>query len=196
TAYWHYALSTAITWRRRLNRPVPTHWRIVLANLSPPPQVGGLYAVYEGLKETWWSDYSLTDDPRSLIMLQGILPDTPAVDPVVAKKTADKISEIWPDEDIRGWGRPVLAINSARIGEPERAIRHLTAYEYWKFDDAGFAIRGGDGGTPPPFMPGNAGFLYAVAYMAGGWAGCEGDAPGFPGDGTWVVKHEGLMKAL
>jgi hypothetical protein len=25
----------------------------------------------------------------------------------------------------------------------------------------GFAVRGGDGGTPPPFMPGNAGFLYA-----------------------------------
>jgi len=25
----------------------------------------------------------------------------------------------------------------------------------------GFAIRGGDGNTPPPFMPGNAGFLLA-----------------------------------
>jgi hypothetical protein len=27
--------------------------------------------------------------------------------------------------------------------------------------DAGFAIRGGDGNTPPPFMPGNAGLLLA-----------------------------------
>lgn len=70
-------------------------------------------------------------------MLQGILPDTPAVDPKIALKTADKVSEVWTDDKIRGWGRPVLAINSARIGNPERAIYHLTAYEYWKFDDAG-----------------------------------------------------------
>ncbi|KAL3462762.1 Six-hairpin glycosidase-like protein [Aspergillus heterothallicus] len=196
TAYWHYALTTAITWRKRLHRAVPKPWLTISAKLSPPPQTGGLYAVYADLNETWWSDPSLTDDPRSLIMMQGILPDTDAVDPTVAKRTADKVAEIWGDEQIRGWGRPVLAINSARVGERERAVGHLTAYEYWRFDDAGFAIRGGDGGTPPPFMPGNAGFLYAVAYMAAGWAGSEGHAPGFPNDGSWVVKHEGLMKAL
>ncbi|KAL2808899.1 Six-hairpin glycosidase-like protein [Aspergillus granulosus] len=196
TAYWHYALSTAITWKMRLRHPIPPLWLTVSQNLSPLPQVSGLYAVYAGLNESWWSDRSLTDDPRSLIMLQGILPDTPAVNPNVAKKTGDKIWEIWADEDIRGWGRPVLAINSARVGEPDRAIRHLTAFEWWRFDDAGFAIRGGDGGTPPPFMPGNAGFLYAVAYMAAGWAGSEGHAPGFPRDGSWVIRHEGLMKAL
>lgn len=78
-------------------------------------------------------------------MLQGILPDTPAVDSKVALKTADKIWEVWTDDKIRGWGRPVLAINSARIGNPERAIYHLTAYDFWIFDDAGFAVRGGDG---------------------------------------------------
>lgn len=151
-------------------------------NLAPPPRVDGLYAVYEGLNSSWWDNSKLNGDPRSLIMLQGILPDTPAVDPDVALKTADKIWEVWGDTKIRGWGRPVLAINSARIGNPERAIYHLTAYDYWIFDDAGFAVRGGDGkfglskmfmftllitrigGTPPPFMPGNAGFLYAGKY--------------------------------
>lgn len=70
-------------------------------------------------------------------MLQGILPDTPAVDPDIALKTADKVWDIWGDSSIFGWGRPVLAINSARIGNPERAIHHLTAYDYWIFDDAG-----------------------------------------------------------
>lgn len=44
-------------------------------------------------------------------------------------------------------------------------------------------------------MPGNAGFLYAVAYMVKGWKGSK-DTPGFPDDGTWVVKHEGLLPAL
>ncbi|KAI1374880.1 Six-hairpin glycosidase-like protein [Hypoxylon crocopeplum] len=195
-AYWRYGIDVAREWKRRLGQHVPEKWTTVAENLAPPPQVDGLYAVYEGLNSSWWEDSKLNGDPRSLIMLQGILPDTPAVDPDVALKTADKIWEVWTDDKIRGWGRPVLAINSARIGNPERAIYHLTAYDYWTFDDAGFAVRGGDGGTPPPFMPGNAGFLYAVAYMVAGWNGSKGDAPGFPNDGSWTVKHEGLLKAL
>ncbi|KAI1403447.1 Six-hairpin glycosidase-like protein [Hypoxylon fuscum] len=195
-AYWRYGLDVAREWKRRLGQSIPEKWTTVAENLAPPPQVDGLYSVYEGLDSSWWENSKLNGDPRSLIMLQGILPDTPAVDSKVALKTADKIWEVWTDDKIRGWGRPVLAINSARIGNPERAIYHLTAYDFWIFDDAGFAVRGGDGGTPPPFMPGNAGFLYAVAYMVAGWNGSEGDAPGFPKDGTWTVKHEGLLKAL
>ncbi|RDW86081.1 uncharacterized protein DSM5745_02723 [Aspergillus mulundensis] len=194
-AYWRYALDTAISFKEALGHPIPQPWSTVATHLSPPPIVSDLYAVYSGLNSSWWSDYSLTDDPRSLIMLQGILPDTPAVDEIIAKKTADKVDEVWRDEDIRGWGRVVLAINSARIGERERAVRHLTS-ERWVFDDAGFAVRGGDGGTPPPFMPGNAGYLLAIAYMAAGWEGSEGHAPGFPDDGSWIVRHEGLLKAL
>ncbi|KAI2779259.1 Six-hairpin glycosidase-like protein [Daldinia loculata] len=195
-AYWRYGLDVAREWKRRLGKRIPEKWTTVAENLAHPPQAGGLYAVYEGLNSSWWENPKLNGDPRSLIMLQGILPDTPAVDPSVALKTADKIWEVWTDDKIRGWGRPVLAINSARIGNPERAIYHMTAYDYWIFDDAGFAVRGGDGGTPPPFIPGNAGFLYAVAYMVAGWNGSTEDAPGFPKDGTWTVKHEGLLKAL
>ncbi|GMF78872.1 unnamed protein product [Aspergillus oryzae] len=88
---------------------------------------------------SWWNDSSLSGDPRSLIMLQGILPNTPAVDPDIASKTAKKVWEIWTDDKIRGWGRPVLAINAARVGDPDRAIYHLTAYGYWNFDDAGMS---------------------------------------------------------
>ncbi|KAB8227025.1 Six-hairpin glycosidase-like protein [Aspergillus alliaceus] len=194
-AYWRYGLDIAREWKRKLDQPIPNIWTVVAEGLAPPPQIDGLYTVYEGLNSSWWNDTSLTKDPRSLIMLQGILPDTPAVDPQVALRTANKVGEIWTDDKIRGWGRPVLAINAARIGNPERAIYHLTAFDYWNFDDAGFAERGGDGGTPPPFMPGNAGLLYAVAYMVAGWDGSHGDTPGFPQDGSWVIKHEGLLKA-
>jgi hypothetical protein len=195
-AYWRYGLDAAIDWKRKLHQAIPEKWTHVAANLAPPPIVDGLYAVYDGLNSSWWDDAKLTGDPRSLIMLQGILPDTPAVDPDIALRTAEKVWEVWGDARIRGWGRPVLAINSARIGNPERAIYYLTSYDYWKFDDAGFALRGGDGGTPPPFMPGNAGFLLAIAYCAAGWQGAKSDAPGFPKDGSWTVKHEGLLKAL
>ena len=192
---------------------------MVAAHLPPLPTTTdaktgqSYYAVYEGLNHSWWTDTSnrgkkLTSDPRSLIMLQGILPDLPPliisssdntttnspvpqhggrviVDSETARATSDKVWEIWGDENIRGWGRPVLAMNAARIGRPDRAIYHLTAFDYWDFDDAGkyikgnppkrprfcflivdflktgFAVRGGDGGTPPPFLPGNAGLLLA-----------------------------------
>ncbi|KAI1761051.1 hypothetical protein GGR53DRAFT_507165 [Hypoxylon sp. FL1150] len=49
---------------------------------------------------------------RAFIMLQGILLDAPATSK-------------------RRWrGRSVLAINSARFGNPERAIYHITSYGY------------------------------------------------------------------
>jgi hypothetical protein len=136
-AYWRYGLDVARSWKRKLGQRVPDSWTTVAENLAPPPQVDGLYAVYQGLNSSWWNDTSLTKDPRSLIMLQGILPDTPAVDAKVALATAKKVWEVWTDDKIRGWGRPALTINAARVGSPERAIGHLTAYDYWIFDDAG-----------------------------------------------------------
>ena len=136
-AYWRYGLDVAREWKKQLGHPIPDHWTIVARNLAKPRQIDGLYAVYDGLNASWWEDPALNDDPRSLNMLKGILPDTPAVDEEIAQRTADKVWEVWTDQNIRGWGRPILAINSARIGNPERAIYHLTAYDYWTFDDAG-----------------------------------------------------------
>ncbi|RBR19625.1 hypothetical protein FVER53590_10960 [Fusarium verticillioides] len=167
-AYWRYGLDVACEWKQKLGLTVPERWVTVAKNMAKPTQICGLYAVYEGLNSSWWDDPALNRDPR--------------MDKEVARRTANKVWDVWTDQNIRGWGRPVLAINSARIGNPERAIYHLTAYDYWKFDDAGFAIRGGDGNTPPPFMPGNVGFLLDVAYMAKGWDGSKRDAPGFPED--------------
>ncbi|KAK7744698.1 hypothetical protein SLS62_010117 [Diatrype stigma] len=141
-AYWRYALDVARSWKQRLDQRVPEAWTTVASHLAQPPRADdGLYAVYDGLSSSWWSDPELAGDPRSLVMLQGILPDTAAavVDPEVARRTADMVWEVWGDADIRGWGRPVLAINAARIGNAARAVYHLTAYDYWVFDDAALA---------------------------------------------------------
>lgn len=52
------------------------------------------------------------------------------------------------------------------------------------------------GGPAATYFPGNGGLLYALAMMAAGWDGApDRHAPGFPDDGSWVVRHEGLMKA-
>jgi hypothetical protein len=43
------------------------------------------------------------------------------------------------------------------------------------------------------YLPANGGLLTAVALMARGWD-CDGGrpTPGFPADGRWTVRHEGL----
>lgn len=149
-AYWQYGLNQARIWKQRLGAPVPEHWTTVASSLAPLPTADdGLYTPYEGLNSSWWDDAELSSDPRSLSMLRGILPSTgtPSVDEEVARRTAYKVHEVWGGVDgkVFGWGRPVLAINAARLGEPERAMGYLTAFDYWVFDDAGFAERGGNG---------------------------------------------------
>ena len=42
------------------------------------------------------------------------------------------------------------------------------------------------------YLPGNGGLLTAVALMCAGWDGCTVKNPGFPKDGTWNVKWEGI----
>ena len=42
------------------------------------------------------------------------------------------------------------------------------------------------------YLPGNGGLLLAVGMMCAGWDGCEVKNPGFPKDGGWDVRWEGL----
>jgi len=42
------------------------------------------------------------------------------------------------------------------------------------------------------YLPGNGGVLLATAMMCAGYEGCTTENPGFPKDGTWKVKWEGL----
>jgi hypothetical protein len=45
------------------------------------------------------------------------------------------------------------------------------------------------------YLPGNGGLLAAVAMMAAGWDGApDRHAPGFPSDGSWTVRWEGLRR--
>ena len=47
-----------------------------------------------------------------------------------------------------------------------------------------------------PYMPASGGLLWAAAMMAAGWeGGPQRHAPGFPDDGSWTVKWEGLEQA-
>ena len=51
-------------------------------------------------------------------------------------------------------------------------------------------------GDLPVYLPANGALLSAVAMMAAGWDGSPNgqSAPGFPQDGTWKVRSEGLHR--
>ena len=94
---------------------------------------------------------------------------------------------------VTDWSEATVAMCAARLGDPERAVEYLLDYPAFDFDPHGLV---GGGRAPFPYFPGNGGLLYAVAMMAAGWDGAPaGDAPGFPEKG-WVVRSEGLRRAL
>jgi len=97
---------------------------------------------------------------------------------------------MWDWKKTWGWDFPWMAMAAARVGEPQMAVDALLLESA---DKNSYDIRGLNGGW---YLPGNGGLLYAVAMMAAGWdGGPTGHAPGFPADGTWTVKWEGLKKA-
>ena len=82
-----------------------------------------------------------------------------------------------------------MAMAAARTGQPQIAVDALLK----DTSKNSYSIEGINGGW---YLPGNGGLLYAVAMMAAGWDGApDRPSPGFPDDGNWVVKWEGLKKA-
>ena len=85
------------------------------------------------------------------------------------------------------------------IGDPEKAVDLLcTSARKFAFDVHGLADM-----WPFPYFPANGGLLTAVAMMCAGWdglpkgvPGSTGESPGFPKDGSWVVRYEGFNRMM
>ena len=137
-----------------------------------------------------WTSYNW--EHPALVGAYGMLPGD-GVDIPTMRRTLAKVHAEWKLGETWGWDFPMLAMCAARLGDPERAVEYLLDYPAFDFDPHGLV---GGGRAPFPYFPGNGGLLYAVAMMAAGWDGAPaGDAPGFPEKG-WVVRSEGLRRAL
>ncbi|KAG7439043.1 uncharacterized protein BT62DRAFT_998441, partial [Guyanagaster necrorhizus] len=189
-AYWRLGLGYAEGWMEKLGEEVPTNWTVVKGDLAPLPVNNGTYKVYETIENDFWTDAMYTNDHPALVGLYGWLPQTEGLNLTIAKATAEMVREDWNITNCWGWDFSMLAMSSARSGDGEEAIEWLLN-SIFTFDDVG--MPGGGSRVPTPYFPGSGGLLYAIAMMAGGWDGSEGDAPGFPKDG-WVVRHENLSK--
>ena len=188
-SYWRSGLGMAQAWRERLSMPRNPEWDKVLNSLSPLPQADGLYLQQEGMFDTYTKN---NWEHPSLIGPLGMLPGDGA-DPLVMKATVRKVMADWQWDRCWGWDFPMMAMAAARNGEPELAVDALLHGS--KKND--FNRVGLSSGGPFPYFPSNGGLLYAVAMMAAGWDGgpVDQDAPGFPNNGSWKVKWEGLHKA-
>ena len=117
-----------------------------------------------------------------------MLPPMDGVDSETARRTVAKVWTTWDWNRCWGWDFPWMAMAAARTGQPQIAVDALlkeiarklfhrgdqwwlvSAWQWWLA-----LCRGNDG-------------------RGLGWAP-DRPAPGFPDDGSWAVKWEGLKKA-
>jgi hypothetical protein len=185
-SYWRFGLKTAQKWRERLKMSRVEKWDDVINKLSDLPVQDGLYVTHEGIKDMWTK---FNFEHPALTGIFGILPGE-GVDMTTFKSTLDKVLATWEFKRTWGWDFPMLAMAFARSGNPGKAIDMLL----YPTDAFGFDVHGLSTGGPYPYFPANGGLLTAIAMMTAGWDGSQGDAPGFPENGKWVVKHEGFNK--
>jgi hypothetical protein len=186
-AYWHWALETAQKWRQRLGLEREPAWDRVIQHLSRPTIREGVYPAIET------PPYTVTRDHPSMLAAYGFVPATPLIDPNVMKRTLDQVLKTWDWPSTWGWDYPALAMTAARLGEPEKAVDAL----FLESPKNRYLANGHNyqSARLPLYLPGNGGLLAAVAMMAAGWdGGPDRPAPGFPDNGKWKVRYEGLHR--
>ncbi|MFL6547123.1 MAG: hypothetical protein ACJ8OJ_00420 [Povalibacter sp.] len=214
--YYRFALDVAQRWRERLGLARDEQWDRVLKQMSPLPQRDALYLATESFPDLWQqarspqctaprtSTQCFNRDHPSMLGALGLLPGT-SVDKQTMARTFDAVLKHWDLRQTWGWDFPFMAMTATRLGQPERAVDML-------FFDSPNNRFGLAGMTPREHMlelkasnapteyrrdaetyfPSNGSLLLAVGMMAAGWDGNTTPLPGFPKNGQWVVRAEGL----
>jgi hypothetical protein len=187
-SYWRTGLRLAQTWRERLHQPREKRWDDVLQKLAALPQNDGVYLQQEGMLDTYTK---MNWEHPSLIGPNGMLP-ADGTEPAIAKATVEKVWQHWKFDRCWGWDFPMVAMSAAKNGRPTIAVDALLhPSKKNSYNNVGLST-----GGPFPYFPSNGGLLYAVAMMCAGWDGAPArHAPGFPSDGSWNIRFEGLAVA-
>ena len=190
-SYWHYALGVAQQWRERTGQPRNPQWDEIIGKLSPLAEKDNLYLAAETAPQTY-SDVRFTSDHPAVLGALGIFPYCRLIKPEPMRNTLHWIWDHWNWEHTWGWDYPMTAMSAARLGEPEKAVGALLMNQRTNT----FLVNGHNyqNDRLRVYLPGNGGLLAAIAMMCAGWDGCDEDTPGFPKDGNWNVRWEGLAK--
>ena len=191
-SYWHFAMQIAQSWRERMNEERLKEWDDLINKLSPLAYNDDhLYLAAESAPQTY-EDIRFTSDHMAVLGALGILPSNRLINETYMRNTLHWVWDNWNWDKTWGWDYPMTAMNATRLGEPEKAVSALLMDKRTNtylvnghnYQDARLRI----------YLPGNGGLLTAIALMCAGWDGCTVDNPGFPKDGRWNVKWEGLKK--
>lgn len=189
--YWRYGLKTAQAWRERLGLKRVAKWDDIVKKLSKLPVKDGIYLAHENCPQTY-TERNI--DHPSMLGAYGLL-NGETVDKETMRRTLKKVMDVWKWEDTWGWDYPMTAMTAAKLGEGKIAVDVLLL----DTPKNGYLPNGHNYQRPnlPLYLPGNGGLLYAIAMMVGGWQGSPlANAPGFPSDGSWIIRYEGLNTKL
>ena len=218
-AYWHYGLTVANEWRERMGKPRHAEWDKIARNLSPLPttkdgiitaglpkgKTTGLksfdpFNTVGGNAKTAVSTETFADkcrnDHPACLGAFGLLPASCSVgsDNTATHKTLDWVMKNWNLQTTWGWDYGMMAMAAARIGDTKTALDALLIdTQKNTYLKNGHNFQTAD--RLRLYLPGNGALLTAVAMMCAGWDGCTDVLnPGFPKDGTWNVRWEGLRR--
>jgi hypothetical protein len=193
-ALWYYGLQTAQEWRLRLGLQPDPHWADILKKLSKPTVVDGKYVEIETEPNIY---KKRGGTPSSMLYALGYVPKTPLIDMEIMRTTFDEVNRRSPNGLDRwvSWAMGQAANTAVRLGEYETAVDIVTNNApKARFMPQGYVKRPAEPDGCPAYMPVNSSFLNAIGLMAGGWDGApKSIAPGFPKNGKWVVRAEGLL---
>jgi len=217
-AYFRYALKVAQQWRERLGKSRNKQWDDVIAHLAPLPITKeGIYTAglpkgstkailpsfdpfntvgggSNSAKAETFADKVRNDHPAVLGAI-GLLPaGSVHSDSVAAYKTLDWVMQNWNWQTTWGWDYGMIAMTAARLGRPDIALEALLIdTQKNTYLKNGHNFQTAD--RLRLYLPGNGALLTAIAMMCAGWDGCKDVLnPGFPKDGTWNVRWEGLRR--
>ena len=141
----------------------------------------------------------IRNDHPAVLGACGMLPSarTPyslLYDKAKMKQTLDWVMKHWNWQTTWGWDYGMIAMCAARLGDPETALKALLIdTQKNTYLKNGHNFQTAD--RLRIYLPGNGALLTAIAMMCAGWDGCEEPLnPGFPKDGTWNVRWEGLQR--
>ncbi|MBC8600323.1 hypothetical protein H8784_01150 [Parabacteroides acidifaciens] len=182
-AYWSWGLKKANDWRERLGLKRNANWDRMAEQMSPWPIVNNIYVEAESVLER-------DGGHPTQLAAYGFLPESPFLNKEVMRNTLIHVMNNWDWKDTWGWDYPLIAMTAVRLNEPELAIDALLM----DVPKNTYLPNGHNYQTSelPLYLPGNGGLLSVVAMMCAGWDGCEIVNPGFPNNGKWSVKWEGL----
>ena len=198
-AYWQYGLSIANLWRERQGLERHAQWDQIISSLSPLPEQNGIYtAGMTTVPTETFAEKSRSDHPAVL----GACSMLPSEDTIYTllynkekmKQTLDEVMQNWNWQSTWGWDYGMIAMCAARLGNPKIALQALlidTQKNTYLKNGHNFQTTD----RLRCYLPGNGALLSAVAMMCAGWEGCQEPLnPGFPKDGQWNVRWEGLQR--